>query len=43
MSPHVGSWSVESMQSMVNGALKNIESFLLKGKPEEEIDLDELY
>jgi len=28
---------------MVNGALKNIESFLLKGRPEEEIDLDELY
>lgn len=43
MSPHVGSWSVESMHSMVNGALKNIESFLLKGRPEEEIDLDELY
>jgi len=43
MSPHVGSWSVERMHSMVNGAIKNIESFLLGGRPEEEIDLDELY
>ena len=43
MSPHVGSWSVESMQSMVDGTIKNIEGFLRNGRPEEYVDLNEMY
>lgn len=43
LSPHVGSWSIEGLQAMVDDALKNIVSYLRTGEFVDTVDLDDAY
>ncbi len=40
MSPHVASWTPEGIRLMVDETVKSIESYILRGRPLYEVDLD---
>jgi len=43
LSPHVGSWTTESMQAMVDGTVESIGHYLLTGNPIDIVDLEKMY
>lgn len=43
MSPHVASWTPEGIRLMIDETVKSIESYILKGRPLYEVDLDLTY
>jgi len=43
LSPHVGSWTTESMQAMVDETVESIGHYLLTGNPIDIVDLEKMY